>query len=402
MKVLRNLNQLLIVCSLLSATVTFATEGEKYLSSSQQELLEIERKLDDVKSRKLKYDWVNPIVASYSYSKNDQLKKENSARYFRISFDQPLFKSGGIYFAIKYAGANRGFLQVSTKIKDQKIIQSLYNSVLSLKKIDLQIQKLKLSDANSKLDVKRKKEQFESGELDSSFLDSAIIASSKIKQQILDLEEKKFSLLQDFKNISDVDYKEIELPSFTLVDREEFIQNNLELHQLKSASEQSRYIKNMTISNYLPTISLFGDYNNRKDDFRMFAQNNEYKNYGIRASMPIFDINMFKNIEIKKLEYLKSQLEFKEKRKTLQHEFAKIKNRIEVLNKREKIANDDVSLYSSLVASARDGVSAGDKTEYDLKNLQNSYRISQIDASIYEIDVQLEFLKLYAKISDAI
>ncbi len=398
---LKNLTASLLLCSLVvEALVVEASDAP--LSALKQEQIDIDKSIDAKKASNLKYDWINPIVASYSYAVSDQYAQENKSRYFRISLDQPIFKSGGIYFAIKYSHASKTFAQIATSLKEHNLIKSLYDTVLSLQRIDLQIEKLRLQIANSLMDIARKREQFESGVLDSSFLDAAILSKSAQEQLLLDNKQKRFALLQTFKNLSDIDYKEVRLPHFEMVDKEEFIAKNLELQSAQAQKAQARYLKNMTISNYLPTLSLFGDYSNRKDSFRLFKQNNESKNYGLRLSMPLLDVNRGRNIEIKKLEYLKSQIMLKDRKKEIENSFKTFKNSISILEKRQTLAQNDATLYGALVRVARDGLKAGEKTKMDVDTLVNSQSIASLDAKIYALEIQSKFLELYAKMRDEI
>jgi len=393
---LKNLIASLLLCSLALEASDVA------LSTLKHEQIEIDKALDAKKATNLKYDWVNPIVASYSYSVSDQYSQENKSRYFRVSLDQPIFKSGGIYFAIKYSNASKTFAQLATSLKEQNLIKSLYASVLNLQKSDLQIKKLQLQIANSQMDITRKREQFESGLLDSSFLDSAILSKSVQEQLLLDSQQRRFSILQGFKNLSDEDYRSVSLPRFEMVEKKEFIEKNLELQSSLAQKTEARYLKNMTISNYLPTFSLFGEYSNRKDSFRIFKQNNESKNYGIRVSMPLFDVNRGRNIEIKKLEYLKSQIILKDREREIENSFKTFENAISILKKRQKLAQNDEVLYTSLVRVAKDGLRAGEKTKLDVDTLVNSQTIAALDAKMFAIEIQTSFLDLYAKMSDAI
>ena len=388
--------------SLFLANSMFAVSGTEYLSQERQKTLEIEKKLNEKSATSLKYDWIKPIVASYSYSKSNQVGPTGVSKYFRVSFDQPIFKSGGIYFAIQYSNANKAFKDVAYKIKKSNLIKSLYDGVLNLKKIDLQIQKATLSVENAKIDIQRKKEQFDSGLLDSSFLDSAILKKTGLEHQLLNLKVLKFSTLKSFENISDVDYKTIELPHFKSVSKEEFVEKNLDIAKSKEENEQAKELKNMTISNYLPTVSLYGDYNHKDDEIQFFKQAKEFKNYGAKVSMPLFAINRGRDIEIRKLEYLKSKIALKEQQEATRREFLSLENSIYILEKRVEISQKDLALYDSLVNNARDGFNAGEKTKMDVTTLENSKSIALYDAKIYDIDRQLEILKLYVKMSDAI
>ena len=392
----------LVSLSLVFICTLVASEAYEYLSDEKKEILKIEKEVNAKNATNLKLDWINPIVASYSYSKSNQIGVLSTSKFFRISFDQPVFKSGGIYFAIKYSDANRKFKEIAQRTKESNLIKNLYDSVLNLKKLDAQIQKATLSILNAKIDIKRKKEQFDSGLLDSSFLDSAILNKTKLEHQRLSLEASKFALQKSFENLSNYNYKEIKLPHFESVTKEEFIKNNLDISSSHSNKNQAKELKNITISNYLPTFSLYGDYSYKDDEIQFFKQAKEYKSYGIRVSMPIFAINRGRDIEIRKLEYLKAKIALKDSKKASVHEFQSIENSILILKKRVEIAKSDLLLYDSLVKNAQDGLVAGEKTTLDVDTLKNSKEIASFDEKIYDIDIQLEFLKLYAKMSDAI
>ncbi|MCH9812797.1 MAG: TolC family protein [Epsilonproteobacteria bacterium] len=403
MKALKEYNvHLSIWFSLFVATTLVASPANKFLSKEQQQTLEIEKEVNQKSATSLKYDWVEPIVASYSYSKSDQIGTYSTSKYFRISFDQPVFKSGGIYFAIQYANANRAFKDTAFKIKESALIKTLYDGVLNLKKIDLQIQKAALSVENAKIDIVRKREQFDSGLLDSSFLDQAILNKTQLEHQLLNLKATHFTTLQNFQNVSDDDYQEIQLPALKMVTQEEFITNNLDISQAGFEKAQARELKNVTIANYLPTVSLYGDYNKKDDEIQFFKQATEYKSYGARVSMPLFAVNRGRDIEIRKLEYLKSKIAKNLQQKASLHEFASIENSVLLLKSRVEIAQNDIVLYDSLVKNAEDGLRAGEKTELDLNTLQNSKEIAALDAKIYDLDIQLELLKLFVKMDNAI
>jgi hypothetical protein len=45
---------------------------------------------------------------------------------------------------------------------------------------------------------------------------------------------------------------------------------------------------------------------------------------------------------------------------------------------------------------------AGEKTSYDTAMMQNSLEIKKLDQKIYEVDKQIELLKLYIKVENAL
>ncbi len=373
------------------------------LSPLWQEDIKIQKSIDEKSATKQKYSWINPLIASYSYNKNNQFGRWSSTRYFRVALDQPIFKSGGIYFALRYADANEAFSSVVTKIKEQNLIKSLYSSILNLKKIDLNLQILKYRLDSANIDIKRKKEQFNAGIIDSSFLDEAILRRGELESKRLDLLSQKKQFLSEFKSLSDKDYQEISLPTFQAIDRDEFIFKNLELQKLKNQRNSQRELKNMTISSFLPTVSLFGEYANKDDDFVLFKeQEKEYKNYGIKVSMPILDINTKRKIEIEKLKYIKSKIAISQKKKELEDEFKLFDERLRLLKKKISVSKDELHMYQRLLKSTKDALRAGEKTKMDLKNMQNSLMISKLKILVDNLDIQLLYLNFYAKLSDEI
>jgi len=386
---------------LATANLLYCDIGD--LSLLKQKSLELEKKINQKSSTNQKYSWIKPIIASYSYSKSDQFSIKNRSRYFRISIEQPIFKSGGIYFAIKYSDANREFKEILRSLKEKNLIKKLYKRVIEIQKIDLNIKKSKLEIANANIDIKRKKEQFDAGIIDSSFLDTALLKKDAIKSALVDLKSKKDALLMEFKTLSDKDYKDIKLPTFHEISKDEFIKKNIELQKFKTQSHEARYLKDITISSYLPTISLFGEYSNKDDSYKLFkAQAREYKNYGIRVSMPILDINMLRKIEVDKLKYLKSKIDLLDKQKEVAFDFDLFKRRLTNLKRKLKIAKDSIKSYTKLIENTKDGLKAGEKSRLDLKNLQNSKNISKLDLMIIKKDINLLYLDLFTKMSDEI
>ncbi len=393
---MRGLITLLVCSSLLSAS------ERDPLNALKRQQLELDKRLSSLKAKKLKNEWINPIIATYSYSRSDQFSQINKSRFFAISIDQPIFKSGGIYFAVKYSKASKRLFDILDEIKERELIKQLYSTLLSLKKIDLSIKRAKLEIDNAQIDVKRKREQYDASLIDSSFLDSAIVKLNTLKRKLLELQSSKKSLLATFKTLSDEDYRALSLPEFKLLSKEEFIEKNIEIQKAKRDVQSKRYLKNMTISNYLPTISLFGEYSRQKDSFRLFRQNDEHRRYGIKVSMPIFNINRSKEIEIKKIEYLKSKLAVKEKAMEQRALYERLVTKIASLKEEERLARESSRLYQKLVRSTRDGVRAGEKSQMDLKSMENSKKMADIDAKIIALDIAKELIEFSSKIDDEI
>jgi len=387
----------------LSLIVSFlsASDNSSLLSALKQEKLDIDRQKIELVSDNLRYDWVKQVMGTYSTSafdgKNGLVDKSD---IFSISIDQPIFKSGGIYYAIQYAGANREFLRLSTTLSEQNLIKSVISSWLLMKKYDFQIQKQKYQIENAKIDIIRKKEQYEGGFLDSSFLDNAILSKTTLEKNLIDMESLRYTQLMFFQSLSDANYMEITPPSFDMVDKNAYINKSLAIAQQNSQGKRVEFLKKMTTANYLPTFSLFAGYYNSSDNVGI--NDDTYSQFGLKVSMPLVDVNRGRTIELRQLDYLKSKLELQDIEKQEGNLYQDYVKKVELLNKKIDIVNIDAKLYDSLLNSTKELYEAGEKTIYDVDNLNNSKQTMLLDKKIYEIDVQRVLLDLYAKMSGEI
>jgi len=377
--------------------ITLNADGFNYLNEENKNILSIQKEIDSLDTKSLKNKWIEPIVASYTYTKGEKTK----SIYYKVSLSQPVFKSGGIYFAIKYASANGKFKKLSTSITQNSLIKRVYELVLTLKKYDLQIKKAKLTLKNMQYNVHRKRERFLSGDDDISFLNKALLGYNDQKLKIEDLKTKKDKQLKAFNSISPYDYKKIKLPSLVLVSKKEYFRKNLDLKKTYADLSQKNELKNMTISSYLPTISLFGDYNYKKVQTYKSGKwtKDDYKNYGVMIKLPI-SINEGRDMEIKKLEALKAKLSLKQKQREIKAEYESIKDDLKLLESKKRVTLESISLYKKLVKNTKNAVEAGDQTILDLKTVQNSKKALEYDLAIIEYDKKLTLLKLFEKMGD--
>ena len=374
-----------------------ASDSGSLLSVLKQQKLEIDKEKIELESDNLKLGWINPIMGSYSTTRFDGRKNLDSSSAFSITLDQPIFKSGGIYYAIQYAGANREFLRLSNSLNKQNLIKSLISTWLGIKKLDLQIAKQRLLIENARIDVIRKQEQYESGFLDSSFLDQSILNKSLFEKNLIDLESSKYSALMNFNSLSDSNYLEITPPVFSMIDEDSFLKNSLILQQQNAQSSRVEYLKKMTISNYLPTFSINAGYYDTRSD-----TDDTYNKIGLKVSMPLVDLNRGRTIEVRQLEYLKAKLELQDNRTKESNRYKDSIKKIELLNRKVDIVTNSAKLYDSLLSSTKELFRAGEKTIYDVDTLRNSKQTMFLDKQMYKIDIQNTLLDLYAKMNGKI
>ena len=120
MKGLNVLKKLLVLCSVFVSSVLHADELSDILSANKNILFDYEFQSNKAQSDMLENSWINPIKLQYSRSYSEQFTDQTvQTGSFTVGIDQPIFRSGGIYYAIKYAkvlrGANEAMIALQKK-----------------------------------------------------------------------------------------------------------------------------------------------------------------------------------------------------------------------------------------------------------------------------------------------
>jgi len=400
------LKKLWPLCSLLTVVSVFAEEG--YLSNLKEKQFSHDYEKVKLQSDMLRESWLQPIVASYSYMKNDQYNGDATIRTMSISIDQPIFQSGGIYYGIKFAEASRKYSNLSVDAARTKMIKDTVSMLMQIRQNEFRLEKQKLLVENAKLNLELKTEQYLHGELDSGFLDNAIIEKNLQIQGMYDLEAIREKLLSAFSALSDLDPKTIEVPQLQLIDGEAFEERSLDLELARSDIEKTRWNSNVTRAKYLPKVSLSASHVWDKMVNPAFIGqpmnaifDTSYTSYGVKASM-IFDFNEFRDMELSQVEYLKSQILLADTKRETKRLFDEVKANLDKADKKIVLAEENRVLYQKLLEDTKELFKAGYKTEYDVNMLGNSAAIQVYEKKIIELDRQMELLALYEKVYGAL
>jgi len=406
MKDLSVLKKLWPLYSLLTVTSVFAEEG--FLSNLKEQRFTYDYEKVKLQSDMLRESWLQPIVASYSYMKNDQYNGDAEIRNMSISIDQPIFQSGGIYYGIKFAEASRKYSNLTVDAARTKMIKDTVSMLMQIRQNEFRLEKQKLLVENAKLNLELKTEQYIHGELDSGFLDNAIIEKNLQMQVLYDLEAGREKLLSAFSSLSDLDPKTVQLPQLELISSETFEEHALDLDLARSDIEKNRWNANVTRAKYLPKVSLSASHAWDKMVNPAFIGkpmnatfDTSYTSYGVKASM-MFDFNEFRDMEYSRVEYLKSQTVLADTKREMKRLFDEVKANLDKSDKKIILAEDNRQLYQKLLDDTKELFKAGYKTEYDVNMLQNSASIQSFEKKIIELDRQLELLALYEKVYGAI
>jgi len=397
MKVLNISVALFLACSTLLSAAEKNEKLEEYISQNKKEQFSYDYQKNEAESSKLRDSWIAPLNLQYSYTVSNPYSAEQTSQNAAIKLDQPIFQSGGIYYAIKFAEVSHLYANYSVDAAKRKLVKDAISLLMQIKQLKLKIDKQNLQIKNAEINLELKKEQYLSGQLDSGFLDNAIIERNSVIQALYDIETTKERLISKFQAISDSSYESAQIPHLEVLDKESFLEYNILLNISKSDREKYRYTKNMTIAKYLPKVSITGGYNWSKSEKQLFSASDgerDYYDYGVKASMPL-SINTFRDVESAKIDFLKSKLVIEDKKRELSALFEQVMQNIDNFDKKRVLSIENRDLYEKLLVDTKNLFTAGYKTKYDVDLLENSVEIQKLDVMIFDIDRQLELLTLY-------
>jgi outer membrane protein TolC len=388
----------------VASSLLYADELGDILSDNKELLFDYQFESNELESDMLSKSWMNPIRLQYNKNYSQQFVGETiRTGGYSVIIDQPIFKSGGIYYGIKYSQALRDANIADITLQKRTMIGDAISILFNLKKTKLEQEKLKYQIKNDIIDIRQKRESYDSGLLDSSFLDQAILKKSQDETTLLEMDLTLMELRQKFALLSDKDPNKLRLPTLKLMSKTNYQAENLELKRDRLRAEQADHNQKVTWAKYLPTVSLQGQYTDA--DLNPFFirpdVQEKYYTYGFTVSMPL-DINSFTDIEASKVEKLKAAVEALDRKDTVEEEYNWIQNSLEILEKKIMLAHKDEKVYNNLYRLTKNLAQAGEKTSFDADVMYNSLQIRKLDQQIYKIDKQIQLLKLYVRVENAI
>ena len=397
------LKRLFLLCS-LAVVPSMADELSDILSKNKSLLFEYDLERNELESDKLSKSWINPVILRYTKNYSTQFPGQTiKTGNYAVSIDQPIFRSGGIYNAIKYADALRSANRTDIILQRRAMIGDAVSILFELKKNALQQKKMQYQIKNDKIDIRQKRDSYNAGILDSSFLDQAILKKSQDEATLLELKLALLELQQRFSLLSDKDPAKLKLPKLKLISKENYRSENLELKRDIHIANETDYQEGMTVAKYLPSVSLQGQYLNGDLNplWSSSAVKENYYTYGFSVSMPL-DINSYADIESSKVAKLRAATQVIDRKETVNEEYDWIRNSLSILDRKIILAKKDEKVYGNLYRLTKDLAKAGEKTDLDVQVMRNSKEIRKIDQRIYEIDKQIQLLKLYVRVENVL
>ena len=400
---MKDLNALIKLYLLFSLSL-FGSELGEILSPTKRDIFNYKDKINELESNKLEKVWINPLRLRYSKNYTEQFVGDRiSTANYAVIIDQPIFKSGGIFWSVKYADTLKDANGLDIEIARRKMVGEAVNILFKIKQLELKDKKTLLLIRNDEIDIKLKADNYRAGVLDSSFLDKAIIKRNADETSRLVLQMEMEKLLSSFASLSDKNPKSFVVPNLKLLNKDSYKRDNLELKSKRLRRDEKELLSKMIWTKYLPEVSLHGQYNGG-DSNPLFQSPNlkdEYFSYGVSVSMPI-NINSIDDVESGKVAFLEASNAEIDSKRSVDLEYDLIIKSLEIIDKKIELDKKDAELYKRLYRVTKNLAKAGEKTAYDVEIMKNSMDIKRLDQKIHKIDKQIELLNMYIKVNSAI
>ncbi|MDD2640699.1 MAG: TolC family protein, partial [Arcobacteraceae bacterium] len=215
---------------------------------------------------------------------------------------------------------------------------------------------------------------------------------------LAELMHQKNELLNNFNNLASNSYESFELPEFTLIEYQAYIDNNLNIMKIKEDVDSKNHFSFMTISKYLPTVNFTYDYTKYHDYDNDLTINENRELMGLNVTVPL-DFRTLNDIQSSRIDYLKSRISLNNTILEEENFYKTALSKIQMIESKKNIANEDYKLYNSLLEDITQAAQAGLNSYADVETLANSKKIKSYDIQILELERQIELLELYAKVA---
>jgi outer membrane protein TolC len=394
----------MVMSVLICALALDGAEGENLLSSEKQDVQKYKQTLLETTYEKQKNSWINPLNVAVEYNKNESAQSNalSEAKSAYINFNQDVFRSGGIYYAIEYAKSQKNYNQISLDEENAALTQEIYQTLLNISRYETQIKQSELKIDNYEIEIFLKRQQYEAGDVDITLLNNALMNKNQELKNLMNLKTQLKNSKINLARMSDLTKEEIPLPRFALVSEAAFLEHN---YNIDKQAKQSSLLNNeykITSASYLPKVSVNAQYGITEYDNNDLRVNYEgdYYGAGFKVSMPL-DFNSAATLEEAKIAYLKSESQMLEQKREQNAYYKQVRSNIESFEEYIVLTQKNLALYKELLDVTSKAVNAGYKAGYDLKTLQNTNAIDECEISINEINIQLELVKLHFMVREA-
>jgi outer membrane protein TolC len=376
----------LLILGLLS-TIVFANESE-VLSDTKKEIIDLTQKQINETEQVNKYDWLSNIDLSASiYMDEDNDQSQN----YSASFSQDIFRFGGIVSQIEYAKELKKLDTLELIMNTKTDITALYSLLIDIRIDEISLEQNKLNLKNSYIDIEHKKSQYKEGDIGISDLNEAMMTKNELRDAQKDLELSKQKNITSLKEYTQKEYETIDIPNISILSKETFLQKSTSIKYASLDANVNKLNYKLKKSDYLPAISIDGEYGYADGDSTDASQ---YYNYGLSLSLPL-SYTSSNEIQAQEINYLISKKELADKINDNNIIYENTLHTIESYKEKIKLAQEDIELYSELLTLNIEEFKAGYKTIDDVDTLKNSKQIRELDIKTYKLNINKELITLY-------
>ena len=378
-----------VIFIFFSVTLNLWASDISLLKINKQEIIEQQKKEIEANSEKLKYDWISPLNLSTSYSKSDTDKDFISDS--SIGLGQDIFRSGGIFYKIDYADIKLQNSLTSLALQNTSLYEELFIGLLKLQKLRLILEQAHYALLNSEIEVFLKTQQYKTGDVDITELNRALREKNTLLKTELTANQAIVESEIELKKLTDMELKSISIPKFTLISKDEYEKSNYNLSIASLSTEVSDKEYKIIRSNYLPTVSVNGAYGYMDNPNANFSD--DYYNVGAVLSMPL-DYNYDATLQESKASYMRKKLEIQDTKIDELSFYEAGRSKIKNYEEHSAVTQENIELYIKLIDIVQKALKSGLKTGYDLKTLQNTKMVDELEIEINKINIQIELAQL--------
>ncbi|RXJ70206.1 hypothetical protein CRV08_01180 [Halarcobacter ebronensis] len=379
--------KLLFVTILFSFGSLIQAEEFEILSPTQKSIFNTKKKIIEEDKKINEKSWLSNINLNSSIVRD---KDEKDTKEFSLSYEQPIFKFGGILNTIDVAKIQEQYDLMDLNITFIEYINTIYTTVVNLKLTDLNIKKQKLSIENKTISLDIIKAEYKAGQTDVTNLNDTIMEKNALEEELAEQLRTKQEYLATLSLYTKLDYKKIDIPNLKLKELDSYLKDSRDIKLAKYNEDISKLNYKIKKSDYLPELSLTSNYGY---DFTKSDGENSY-NYGVKLSIPI-SFSSINEIEKYQLDYLLSQREKEQKEIDETVAYNKIIENIRKYNNSTNIASKDIKLYEELLDSVSQEYNAGYKAIEDVEILSNTKKMRELDVEINKLNILTQLIAMY-------
>jgi len=370
----------------------------KPLAEYQKQTIFLERAKAKSRYDSLVLDWLNPLNFSLTkrVSKSSS-GSESETQSASLQLQQDIFRSGGIYYAVKYADAQYQSDLLGADKTEASLLKQLYSNLITLRRLEAEREKALLEIRNAEISVEIKREMFHAGASDITELNNAIMSQNSLHNALLDIEASLQGTRHTLKTLTEVAPESITVPEYKRISEEAYERLNYALRENEKALRLSDYTYKLTRASFLPKLTLNGEYGTQNidyDDPTKRDTDGDFYSYGLTLTIPL-DITTTSDLEKSRIEYLTTITQKETLKAKSQSSYQMVQSELARYERKIDVAKANRNLYSTLIQTTREAFHAGDKTKLDVEMLENSHRIETLKMTIYKQEIQNQLLHLH-------